>query len=94
MLISVLGTTHADCFYSDIPCTRELTVEDVNTCILVEHRKGNHWNNREHRYWFNGVSGIAVKNHVQFDWETSLFNTMYHAAMMKKIAGMVKDFGV
>ena len=29
MDIPALGTTHADCFYGDIPCTRELTKEEV-----------------------------------------------------------------
>ena len=29
--IPALGTTHADYFYGDIPCTRELTEEEVQT---------------------------------------------------------------
>ena len=29
--IPALGTTHADYFYGDIPCTRELTEEEVNS---------------------------------------------------------------
>lgn len=31
MDIPALGTTHADCFYGDIPCTRELTKEEVES---------------------------------------------------------------
>ena len=29
MAIPALGTTHADYFYGDVPCTRELTAEEV-----------------------------------------------------------------
>ena len=30
MSIPALGTTHADYFYGDIPCTRDLTAEEIN----------------------------------------------------------------
>ena len=30
MAIPAMGTTHADYFYGDIPCTRDLTAEEIN----------------------------------------------------------------
>lgn len=44
MNIPALGTTHADYFYGDIPCTRELSENEVNEAyevntgkVIVEH---------------------------------------------------------
>jgi L-ribulose-5-phosphate 4-epimerase len=34
--IPALGTTHADGFYGDVPCTRELTDEVVRLCLLLD----------------------------------------------------------
>ena len=31
MAIPAMGTTHADYFYGDIPCTRDLTAEEINS---------------------------------------------------------------
>ena len=35
MAIPALGTTHADYFYGDIPCTRELTEQEVMDAYIV-----------------------------------------------------------
>ena len=39
MPIRALGTTHADYFYGDIPCTRELTEEEVMSAYEVNTGK-------------------------------------------------------
>ena len=33
--ITAFGTTHADTFYGDVPCTRELTAEEINDPSLA-----------------------------------------------------------
>lgn len=37
--IPALGTTHADYFYGDIPCTRELTAEEVESAYELNTGK-------------------------------------------------------
>lgn len=86
--IPALGTTHADYFYGDIPCTRELTEEEVvaayelNTGkVIIETIDGLHIDPM-------AVPGIVVKNHGPFAWGTSPANAVYNAVVMEKVAEM------
>lgn len=86
--IPALGTTHADYFYGDIPCTRELTEEEVNTAyelntgkVIIETIDGLHLDPM-------AVPGIVVKNHGPFAWGTSPANAVYNAVVMEKVAEM------
>lgn len=88
MNIPVLGTTHADYFYGDIPCTRELTrveVEEayeVNTGkVIVEHITAAGYNPMT-------IPGVVVKNHGPFAWGKSPANAVYNAVVMEKVAEM------
>lgn len=83
-----LGTTHADYFYGDIPCTRELTEEEVNTAyelntgkVIIETIDGLHLDPM-------AVPGIVVKNHGPFAWGRSPANAVYNAVVMEKVAEM------
>ncbi len=40
--IPALGTTHADYFYGDIPCTRQLTPTEIETEYEKKYRAGDH----------------------------------------------------
>ena len=60
MSIPALGTPRSDYFYGDIPCTRELTKEEVNTAyelntgkVIIENLNINPMT----------IPGIVVKNH-------------------------------
>ena len=87
-MIPALGTTHADYFYGDIPCTRELTNQEVmddyeaNTgkVIIETIDKG--------QYDPMAVPGIVVKNHGPFSWGTSPANAVYNAVVLEKVAEM------
>lgn len=87
-MIPALGTTHADYFYGDIPCTRELTNQEVmddyeaNTgkVIIETIDKG--------QYDPMAVPGIVVKNHGPFAWGTSPANAVYNAVVLEKVAEM------
>ena len=86
--IPALGTTHADYFYGDIPCTRELTREEVereyekNTGKVIietiEARKIDPMS----------IPGIVVKNHGPFAWGDSSANAVYNAVVMEKVSEM------
>lgn len=86
--IPALGTTHADYFYGDIPCTRELREEEVvngyekNTGkVIVETVK-------KYGYDPMAIPGIVVKNHGPFAWGVNAEQSVYHAVVMEKVADM------
>lgn len=82
--IRALGTTHADYFYGDIPCTRELTPEEVdsayelNTGIVIAETIGS----------ADPLSnpGILVKNHGPFAWGKTAAESVYHAVVLETVA--------
>lgn len=88
MSIPALGTTHADYFYGDIPCTRELTEQEVmedyeaNTGkVIIETVDGGGYDPM-------AIPGIVVKNHGPFAWGKSPANAVYNAVVMEKVAEM------
>ena len=88
MAIPALGTTHADYFYGDIPCTRELTKEEVEEAyekntglVIIETIEKNHIDPM-------AVPGIVVKNHGPFAWGTDPANAVYNAVVMETVAEM------
>ena len=88
MAIPALGTTHADYFYGDIPCTRELTKEEVeeayekNTGLVIIETI------EENKIDPMAVPGIVVKNHGPFAWGKSPANAVYNAVVMETVAEM------
>lgn len=88
MNIPALGTTHADYFYGDIPCTRELSEKEVNEAyeantgkVIVEHIMNAGYDPM-------AIPGVVVKNHGPFAWGKSPANAVYNAVVMEKVAEM------
>lgn len=88
MSIPALGTTHADYFYGDIPCTRELSEKEVNEAyevntgkVIVEHITNAGYDPM-------AIPGVVVKNHGPFAWGKSPANAVYNAVVMEKVAEM------
>lgn len=88
MDIPALGTTHADYFYGDIPCSRELSQEEVESdyetntgIVIIETIEGRQIDPM-------AVPGIVVKNHGPFAWGISPANAVYNAVVMEKVAEM------
>lgn len=86
--IPALGTTHADYFWGDIPCTRELTEAEVkdayeaNTgAVIIETVK-------ERGYDVMAIPGIVVKNHGPFTWGKDAAGSVYNAVVMENVAHM------
>lgn len=86
--VPALGTTHADYFYGDIPCTRDLTPEEVRdryeyhtgTVICETVRQG--------KYKPLDIPGVLVKNHGPFTWGKSASEAVYHVVVLETIAEM------
>ena len=88
MAIPALGTTHADYFYGDIPCTRELSQEEVEEAYERNTGKVIIETIDELGYDPMAIPGIVVKNHGPFAWGKSPANAVYNAVVMETVAEM------
>ena len=88
MNIPALRTTHADYFYGDIPCTRELSKEEVMESYELNTGKVIIETIEKMNYDPMAIPGIVVKNHGPFAWGTSPANAVYNAVVMEKVAEM------
>lgn len=86
--IPALGTTHADYFYGDIPCTRALTEEETKNAyekntgaVIIETV-------RCRGYEPLAVPGALVRNHGPFAWGKNAADAVYHAVVMETAAEM------
>ena len=86
--IPALGTTHADYFYGNIPCTRELSQSEVmddyetNTGkVIIETIENLNFDPM-------AIPGIIVKNHGPFAWGKNPSNSVYNAVVLEKVAEM------
>lgn len=88
MDIPALGTTHADYFYGDIPCTRELTAEEVEEAYEINTGKVIVECIKQRGIRPLAVPGIVVKNHGPFSWGINADESVYHAVVMEAVAEM------
>jgi len=84
--IPAMGTTHADHFYGEIPCTRKLSKEEVERgyeketgTVIIEAFKGI---DPLH------VPGVLVGNHGPFAWGTDADKAVYNAVVLEEVARM------
>ncbi len=81
-----IGTTHADYFYKDIPCTVDMTKAEVEGNYELE--TGN-----VIVKCFEGMNpmhtpGVLVKNHGPFSWGKDADEAVYNAVVMEEVAKM------
>lgn len=88
MDIPALGTTHADYFYGDIPCTRELSEEEVMDAYEKNTGKVIIETFENRGLDVMAIPGVVIKNHGPFAWGTSPANAVYNAVVMEAIAKM------
>ena len=84
--IPPLGTTHADHFYGEVPCTRLLTDNEiatdyeVNTGKIIIERMGTADP--------LAIPSVLVNCHGPFCWGTDAGNAVYNAVSLEEIARM------
>jgi len=84
-----IGTTHADYFSQEIPCTRDMTESEVmggfyeleTGNVIVERFKGINP---------NYVPGVLVKNHGPFSWGKDANDAVHNAVVMEQVAKMAQ----
>jgi len=84
--IPAIGTTHADYFFGEIPCTRKMTSIEIESDyeletgrVIVERFKEL---NPDH------IPGVLVNNHGPFSWGTDADNAVHNAVVMEEVAKM------
>ncbi len=80
------GTTHADYFYGEIPCTRKLTEEEIEGDyetstgdVIVEKFK---------QIDYQAVPGVLVRGHAPFCWGRDPDDAVHNAVILEEIAKM------
>ena len=82
--IPAYGTTHADAFYGNVPCTRELTHEEISeayewsTGKVISETIAN----------VEGIPAILVKNHGVFTWGKTPEKAVEIAVILEEVAKM------
>lgn len=84
--VPALGTTHADYFYGEIPCTRGLTPEEI--AGAYEHETGEVIVERFRGLAPLDVPAVLVHSHGPFSWGKSPAEAVHNAAVLEEVAMM------
>lgn len=84
--LAPMGTTHGDYFYGEIPCTREMTTEEIGGeyeketgKVIIETFGGSDPMD---------IPAVLVKSHGPFAWGTDAANAVHNAVVLEEIAFM------
>ena len=87
--IPACGTTHADYFHGEIPCTRRMTPEEIAGAyeretgqVIAEAFQG-----RDPM----AVPGVLARSHGPFTWGKDAMEAVLHAAVLEEAAAMALD---
>ena len=84
--IPAMGTTHADYFYGQVPCSRALSAQEIkndyelNTGKVIIETIGENDP--------MAIPGILVKEHAPFTWGNSADNAVHNAVVLEEVAKM------
>lgn len=80
------GTTHADSMYGDIPCSRNLTQEEIDSgyekntgSVIIET-----FENRD----YMATPAVLCRNHGSFAWGKDAKSAVYNAVVLEEVAKM------
>lgn len=80
------GTTHADYFYGEIPCTRPLTEEEVESGY--ELNTGRVIVGRFQRMDYQAVPAVLVAEHGPFTWGKDCHEAVHNSVVLEQVAEM------
>lgn len=91
--IPALGTTHADYFYGEIPCTRPMTEAEIEGAY--ERETGNviaeTFRGRDPLH----VPGVLVHSHAPFSWGRDPHEAVHNAVVLEEVAKLAhRTFGL
>ncbi|WED29397.1 L-ribulose-5-phosphate 4-epimerase [Vibrio sp. DW001] len=86
--VPALGTTHADYFYGDVPCTRNLTPAEID----VEYEKNTGHVIIEEFHSRNidpqAVPSVLVAGHAPFSWGKDAKDAVHNAVVLEEVSAM------
>lgn len=86
--IPALGTTHADYFYGDVPCTRQLTTEEIaedyekNTGLVIIEEFAKRGVDAK------AVPSAIITGHAPFSWGKDGVDAVHNAVVLEEVAAM------
>lgn len=86
--IDCFGTTHSDYFYNEIPCTPELTPEEINGDYELNTGKLIVKAMQDKDYM--AVPGILVANHGPFTWGKDAKSAVHNSVVLEELAKMAQ----
>lgn len=86
--IPALGTTQADYFYGDIPCTRKMTNDEIQGAYEEETGKVIVECFHERNINADEMPGVLVHSHGPFTWGKDGFDAVHNAVVMEECAMM------
>ncbi len=90
--IPPFGTTHADDFYGDIPCSRDLHEDEIsnnyekNTGAVILETLSNTQNKEISQISFTQTPAVLVRQHGPFIWDTTPEEAVTKAILLEEIA--------
>lgn len=89
--IPVFGTTHADYFYGEVPCTRELTWNETETeyelntgKVIADHFEKNGIDPAQ-------MPAVLVASHAPFVWGKNAAKAVENGIVLEEVAGMAMN---
>ena len=86
--IPAYGTTHADYFYGEIPCTRKLTEEEINGPYELNTGKVIVETFLTRKINPAAIPGVVVAGHGPFAWGKDAADAVHNAIVMEECAMM------
>lgn len=86
--IPPLGTTHADYYYGEVPCTRSLTKEEIERAYELE--TGNVIIETFQKQEIDPIAmpGVLVTGHAPFCWGKNAHQAVHNAVVLEEVAKM------
>ena len=84
--IPMLGTTHADTFYGNIPCTRKMTSEEIKG--NYEKETGSVIVEKFDDLDPVAIPGVVVNSHGPFTWGKDAYEAVKNAIILEEVAMM------
>ncbi len=84
--IPAYGTTHADYFYGEIPCTRKLTADEVreayekNTGLVIVEKF--------RTVDYQSMPAVLISGHAPFAWGKDPDDAVHNAVVLEEVAKM------
>jgi L-ribulose-5-phosphate 4-epimerase len=84
--IPAYGTTHADYFYGEIPCTRKLSRKEIDEAY--EKNTGEVIIERFKNIDPVAIPGVLVNGHAPFSWGKDAGEAVHNAVVLEEVAKM------